>query len=73
VVEHGVTGLLAKDVEEMAGLAVELLTGDGRWLASIARAAQESWSRRFTLERYQREILQAIEESVVGRSGIRHI
>src|SRR5204863_1454908 len=44
VVDDGVTGLLAKNVEEMARLAVELLTGDAR--TAIAQAAQESWSRR---------------------------
>ncbi len=69
VVDDGVTGLLAKNVEEMAGLAVELLTGDAGRLISMARAAQESWARRFTLERYQREILQAIEAAGGGRSS----
>ncbi len=69
VVEHGVTGLLANSVEEMARLAVELLTGDSGRLTSIARAAQESWSRRFTLERYQREVLQAIETATGGRTS----
>jgi glycosyltransferase involved in cell wall biosynthesis len=68
VVEDGVTGLLANDVEEMARLAVELLTEDTGRLTSLARAAQERWSRRFTLERYQREILQVIETATRGRT-----
>lgn len=61
VVEDGVTGLLANTSEEMALRAIELLTGDARRLISIAHAARESWARRFTLERYHREILRAIE------------
>jgi glycosyltransferase involved in cell wall biosynthesis len=61
VVDDGVTGFLANNVEDMARLAVELLTGDSRRLSSITQAAHESWSRRFTLDRYQSEMLQAIE------------
>jgi hypothetical protein len=41
-------------------------------VASIAQAAQEGWSRRFTLERYQREILQAIEATAVVAGSIPH-
>jgi glycosyltransferase involved in cell wall biosynthesis len=72
VVDDGVTGMLANDVDEMARLAVELLTSDARRVASIAQAAQEGWSRRFTLERYQREILQAIEATAVVAGSIPH-
>ena len=54
VVEDGVTGLLANTSEEMAQRAIELLTGDARRLISMAQAARQSWSRRFTLERYHR-------------------
>jgi glycosyltransferase involved in cell wall biosynthesis len=61
VVEDGVTGLLANSAGEMAQRAIELLTGDPCRLISIARAARESWARRFTLERYHQEILRAIE------------
>jgi glycosyltransferase involved in cell wall biosynthesis len=55
VVDHGVTGMLAKGVEEMVECAIELLTGDRR--AMMAAAARESWERRFTLERYRREMM----------------
>jgi glycosyltransferase involved in cell wall biosynthesis len=72
VVDDGVTGMLANDVDEMARLAVELLTSDARRVASIAQAAHEGWSRRFTLERYQREILQAIEATAVVAGSIPH-
>jgi glycosyltransferase involved in cell wall biosynthesis len=68
VVEDGVTGLLANTSEDMALCAIELLTGDARRLISMAQAARESWARRFTLERHQREILRAIQASA-GRIG----
>ncbi len=58
VVENGV-GLLAKDSEEMADRAIELLRGDRG--AAIVKVARESWERRFTLQRYHREILQAMD------------
>ena len=61
VVEDGVTGLLARTSEDMAQRALELLTGDPRRLISIAQVARESWTRRFTLERYHHQILRAIE------------
>ena len=72
VVEDGVTGLLANNAEEMAQRAIELLTGDARRLISIAQAARESWSRRFTLERYHQQILQAIEATAVVAGSIPH-
>ena len=61
VVEDGVTGLLANTSEHMARLAIELLTGDARRLTSIAQAAHESWARRFTLDRYRRQMMSAIQ------------
>jgi glycosyltransferase involved in cell wall biosynthesis len=65
VVDHGVTGLLARGVEEMAECAIELLTGDRR--AAMVAAARESWERRFTLERYRREMMAAMEAA--GRAS----
>jgi len=67
VVEDGVTGLLANTGEHMAQLAIQLLTGDARCLISIARAAHESWTRRFTLERYRRQMMSVIQEAA-GRT-----
>jgi len=61
VLEHGVTGLLAKSARDMAEGAIDLLTGDARRLISLAQAARETWSLRFTLERYHRQVLRAIE------------
>uniref|UniRef100_Q01S28 Glycosyl transferase, group 1 n=1 Tax=Solibacter usitatus (strain Ellin6076) TaxID=234267 RepID=Q01S28_SOLUE len=62
VVDHGVTGMLAKGVEEMAECAIELLTGERR--AAMVAAARESWERRFTLERYRREMMAAMERAI---------
>ena len=61
VIEDGVTGLLATTSQHMAQLATELLTGNARRLISIAQAAHETWARRFTLERYRRQIMTAIQ------------
>jgi glycosyltransferase involved in cell wall biosynthesis len=61
VIDDGVTGLLANTTDEVARLAIELLTGDARRLISMAHAAHESWARRFTLERYRRQMRSAIQ------------
>jgi glycosyltransferase involved in cell wall biosynthesis len=63
VVEDGVTGLLANTTSEMAQSTIDLLTGNPRRLIGIAQAARESWSRRFTLQRYHQQILRAMEAS----------
>jgi glycosyltransferase involved in cell wall biosynthesis len=59
VVEDGVNGVLVKNAEEMAGRAIELLRGDRG--AVMARAARESWERRFTLGRFREEMLRRME------------
>ena len=64
VVEDGVTGLLANTIDDMAQRTIELLSGNARRLISLAQAARETWARRFTLERYRRQILRAIELAV---------
>jgi glycosyltransferase involved in cell wall biosynthesis len=58
VVEHGRTGFLVDSAEEMAHLAVELLQSDR--LAAISREARRVWEQRFTQERYQRAVLDAL-------------
>jgi glycosyltransferase involved in cell wall biosynthesis len=57
VVEHGVNGWLAQNVEEMAEAALSMET------KRFGAAAHESWRRRFTLDRYQREIAACIERA----------
>ncbi len=61
VLEHGRTGWLADSAGEMAQLAIELLSGGRARLHAVSQAARETWSRHFTLERYQREVLDALE------------
>jgi spore coat protein SA len=57
VVENGVTGLMVRSVEEMAGAAVALLSDRERG-DSMARAARAAWERRFTKEKFQEQILE---------------
>ncbi|HEV3200137.1 MAG TPA: glycosyltransferase family 4 protein [Bryobacteraceae bacterium] len=57
VVDHNVDGLLADSTEEMARMAIELLTGDPARLRSISESARATWRRRFTLEAYHRQVL----------------
>jgi len=61
VIEHGVTGLLARSAEEMARQAVEALTGDPQRLRSMAGAARSAWESRFTQERFHEQLLREIE------------
>lgn len=61
VVEHGVTGFLASGSKEMADRAIELLSGDGRQRMTMADAARRSWERRFTVNRYCREVMSTLE------------
>ena len=68
VIDHGVDGLLAGSTAEMARLAIDLLTGDPARLRSISAAARESWRRRFTLERYRRQVLEVIGRVIDNRS-----
>jgi glycosyltransferase involved in cell wall biosynthesis len=60
VVRHGFDGWLVQSAEEMAQLAVELL-GDPRRLRAAAENARESWRTRFRLDRFQENLLEAVE------------
>lgn len=66
VVEHGVNGLLAGSVEEMAAHAVELLSDDGARLSALASAARRAWLGRFTPERYRAQAAEAIASAARG-------
>lgn len=61
VIENGVTGLLVDTAGQMAQSAIDLLTTDPCRLHSIAQAAHNTWQQRFTLDRYQHQILSAIK------------
>ncbi|HSV12838.1 MAG TPA: glycosyltransferase family 4 protein [Tepidisphaeraceae bacterium] len=62
VVDDGVTGCLTCSAEEMAAMTIELLCDRGR-RAAMSAAAHECWKRRFTLERYQNDVLAALERA----------
>jgi len=58
VVEHGRNGYLAGSVDEMAMMAMEFL----ETRPDLARAAEETWERRFRLERYRAELMGLLEQ-----------
>jgi glycosyltransferase involved in cell wall biosynthesis len=60
VVDAGFDGYLADDIEEMAGRATDLLTGPAERRRSLGEAARQTWSRRFTIERYHHQMLEAL-------------
>ena len=66
VVEHGVDGLLANACEELAAGCVDLLKGPAAILAKMSERARQTWERRFTLERFRRELLYALAGSATG-------
>jgi glycosyltransferase involved in cell wall biosynthesis len=63
VIDHGRTGMLANGVDEMAAFAVDLLTGDGEPRTKMTEVARTEWAGRFTVERFRREVLDALEEA----------
>jgi glycosyltransferase involved in cell wall biosynthesis len=64
IIDHGRTGLLVNNVEEMAACALALLWGDPARRFSIVRAAHAEWQTRFTTGRYQSQLLRAVEAAV---------
>lgn len=66
LIEDGRTGFLADSVDEMARLAVDLLTRGRERLAAVSQAAEMSWVRKFTLERFQREVIELMENAVTS-------
>jgi glycosyltransferase involved in cell wall biosynthesis len=61
VVEDGVTGALVEGVEQLAARAIELLRADRTGMAHAARCC---WERRFTLRRYQNEMMEVISANL---------
>jgi glycosyltransferase involved in cell wall biosynthesis len=66
VVDDGRTGFLVATPAEMAERAIALLTGDPALVCAVSQAARESWRTRFTIERFQEQILRTIESAVNG-------
>ena len=60
VVEDGRNGCLTGSAAGMAECALRLLAAGAFRLADMAEAARDSWRRRFTLERYRQQVIQAI-------------
>ena len=61
IIDHGRTGFLCGNAEEMAELTLELLKSDGSLARNVALAARESWRNDFTLERWQMQVLAMLE------------
>jgi len=66
IIEDGRTGFLCEDVEQMARLTVTLLQGDRAGLRQVSEEARERWRRNFTVERWQQQILGAMERVAAG-------
>lgn len=64
LIEHGKTGILtdAPTPGSLADAITALLRDSGR-RNELARNARQAWHERFRLERYQREICEALEEA----------
>ena len=62
VLEDGRTGWLAGSIEEMAGIAVEVLRNPER-AAEVSAVARREWELRFTRHRFQEQVLDCMEQS----------
>ena len=69
LIDNNRTGFLAGSVEEMAGLAIELLAKDRSRLAAAAQAAGSEGRSRFSAERFQRDVLTLIETAAGDVNG----
>jgi glycosyltransferase involved in cell wall biosynthesis len=65
----GLPGTLAGSVEQMAALAIELLTGPPERMARLSETVRMQWRQRFTLERYHHEVLATIECAARGSAA----
>lgn len=65
IVEHSRTGFLVKSVQEMAETAMALLWGDTDRRCSIIRAAREEWQARFTIDRYQSQLMETVQTAML--------
>ena len=66
LIADGRTGFLVDSSEEMASLAIDLRIRHPERLAAISRAAAKRWRETFTLDRFQRQILRAMETAVAA-------
>ena len=68
VIEAGRTGWLVDSADEMAKVAIELLRAPERMIP-VSLAARRSWETRFNQCRYQRELLELMEQAAHRRAG----
>jgi glycosyltransferase involved in cell wall biosynthesis len=66
IVDDGVTGILTHSPSAMAAATIALLKDPSR-RAAMSVVGRDYWARRFTLERYRRDVLSALE--IVQRRG----
>jgi glycosyltransferase involved in cell wall biosynthesis len=63
VIEHGMTGLVVRNADEMVSQAIALLNGPRDRLDAMAHAARADWEARFTLEKFHEQLLGVMEEA----------
>ncbi len=70
LVQDGETGFLAAapSAAALAARIRSILLMDPRAARAVANRARAVWSQRYTLERYQQEVIGAIEQSFLGMS-----
>ncbi|HXN49314.1 MAG TPA: glycosyltransferase family 4 protein [Bryobacteraceae bacterium] len=70
LVQDGETGFLAaaRSATALAARIRSVLMMDPRAAKAVANRARAAWSQRYTLERYQQEVIDAIEQSFLGMS-----
>jgi glycosyltransferase involved in cell wall biosynthesis len=66
-VDHGRDGFLAASVEEMATIAIDLLSAGGSRVTDVSQAARATWESRFTLSRYREQMLDVMCEAANRR------
>lgn len=64
VIQDGRTGFLANSVDDLARLTIDLVQGDRERLATVARAARESWENSFRMDRFQQAVLHVMDQAV---------
>jgi len=65
IVEDGVTGVLCPpDPAQLACVLLEMMQRGRTFVDSLARQAKAAFAKRFSLERYQSEVLQVVRGAI---------
>lgn len=67
IIDDGRNGFLCDDADQMARLAIDLLRDGRARLAAVSAAARQDWACKFTLERWQQQVLAAVEAARSSR------